>query len=472
MAILGAPGRVGAALRQMHELGVLGRYLPEFGKLTCLVQHDMHHRFTTDEHTLRSIEHLDALVASSEAALRPYRTMFRHLTRPHVVYLGVLLHDVGKPLGADHSASGARLARQVCERLGLERADAERVEFLVRHHLLLPHTAFRRDLSETKVIEDVAATVGTLEALRELLLLVIVDIRGTAPELWNEWKEALLRDLYGRCKARLQRSARATASKDLAEVRRDVKLILGGRYDEAALERLLDGLPERLFGIFGPAYLGRLARLPLELGGQAFSIDWSWNAERRVWDVAVCTHDRHALFASIAGAFSVEGVNILDAFIHTLEGGIVLDIFRVAALAGRTPIDRFFIEGVNEVFDKVLRQGASVEELLARARSSVRTKPAPAGAPEVHFNNTASDRYTLVEVGAGDRVGLLHDMLRVLSDSGLDINSAVISTERHRVLDVFYVLDENGCKLTDKTRQHALRERLREAITSEPPDAQ
>jgi [protein-PII] uridylyltransferase len=212
VTMLGRSGSVGQALRLMHELGVLGRYLPEFGKLTCLVQHDMLHRFTTDEHTLRSLEHLDGIVGSSEPEPRLYGKMFRHLARPHVLYLAVLLHDVGKPLGPEHSTTGAGLARQVCERLRLGPADTARVEFLVRHHLVLSHTAFRRDLSDAKVVRDVAELAGSLEALRQLFLLVCVDIRGTAPELWNQWKEALLWDLYGRCKARLQRSTRAATN--------------------------------------------------------------------------------------------------------------------------------------------------------------------------------------------------------------------------------------------------------------------
>lgn len=471
LTILGRAGRVAGALRQMHELGVLGRYLPEFGKLTCLVQHDMQHRFTIDEHTLRSIGHLDEIVRSPDPAVRLYRQTFHHLPQAYVLSLAVLLHDAGKPAGPNHAESGAVLARQACARLRLDAAQAARVEFLVRHHLLLPHTAFRRDLSDPKVIRDVAAAVGSLEALRQLLLLVVVDIRGTAPELWNEWKEALLWDLFGRCRARLQRSARTTGSKRMAEARRDVRLLLGGAYDEATLRRLLEQLPTRLFQIFKPGYIARLARLPHELGERAFVIDWAWNAERRVWDVAVCTRDRHALFASLAGAFAVEEANILDAYIHTLEGGLVLDVFRVGALAGRTPIDRLFIERVNAVFDKVLAKGESVEELLARASSSVRRKPVRVTPPEVHFDNTASDRCTLIEVHATDRVGLLHDMLRVLSDGGLDIVSAVISTGRHLVLDVFYVVDERGRKLRDKKRQHAIREPLREAIARPPRDA-
>ncbi|MBN1918139.1 MAG: [protein-PII] uridylyltransferase [Verrucomicrobia bacterium] len=471
VTILGRPGRVAAALRQMHELGVLGRYLPEFGKLTCLVQHDMHHRFTIDEHTLRSLGHLDDIVRSHDPGLRLYRQTFHHLAHPHVLALAVLLHDVGKPIGPNHAESGAGLAWQACVRLRLDQAQAARVEFLVRHHLLLPHTAFRRDLSDAKVIRDVSAAVGSLDALRQLLLLSVVDIRGTAPELWSEWKEALLWDLFGRCKARLQRSERTAASKRLAEARRDVRLILSGTYDTATLRRLLEQLPQRLFQIFKPGYIARLARLPHELGDGAFVVDWAWNAERRVWDVAVCTRDRHALFASLAGVFAVEEVNILDAYIHTLEGGVVLDVFRVAALAGRTPIDQLFIDRVDDVFEKVLARGVDVEKLLARATVSVRRKPAPAAAPEIHFNNTASDRCTLIEVRAADRVGLLHDMLRVLSDGGLDIQSSVISTDRHLVFDVFYVVDERGRKLRDKKRQHAIREPLHEVIAQKAPYA-
>jgi hypothetical protein len=359
----------------MHELGVLGRYLPEFGKLTCLVQHDAFHRFTIDEHTLRSIEYLDAVAASAGSGLRLYRKLFGGLSRPSLLYLGVLLHDVGKPLGADHPTTGAALARRACERLGLSPAETAQVEFLVQHHLLLSHTAFRRDLSDAKVVSDVVETVRTAEALAQLLLLVSADILGTAPELWNEWKEALLWDLYGRCGTRLQRSAHAAATKRLARVRDKVALSLKGVLDERAIGALLEQLPDRLFEIFPLGYLTRLAGLPHELGERAFVSEWAWNKARRVWDVAVCTRDRHGLLACLTGAFAVEEVNILSAHIHTLKGGIVLDVFRVAALAGRTPIDRAFTAGVNRVFDKVLRQGTDVEELLARAQA----RPGPPG---------------------------------------------------------------------------------------------
>jgi len=469
VSILGRPGSVGRTLRLMHELGVLGRYMPEFGKLTCLVQHDMLHRFTTDEHTLRSVEHLDEIVNSTDPGPRVYRKMFRHLQHPHVLYLGVLLHDVGKPLGPDHPETGAALARRVCGRLRLVPAAAARVEFLVRHHLVLSHTAFRRDLSDPKVVRDVSRLAGSLEALRQLFLLVCVDIRGTAPELWTQWKEALLWDLYSRCKGRLQRSARVAASKHLAQVRYDVELVLKGVLAAPTIEALLDQLPERLFTLFKPGYLARIARLPHDLGDRAFTVHWSWNEERHVWDVAVCTRDRHALFASLAGAFAVEQVNILGAYIHTLQDGIVLDVFRVSALAGRTPIDRLFIDGVNQVFDKVLGHGIRVKTLLARSRYSTGRKPVVPRSPAIHFSNTVSDTHTVVEVEATDRVGLLYDMLRVFSDSGLDINSAVISTDRDRVLDVFYVLGEDGKKVVGKKRQHAIRETLREAIERERP---
>jgi [protein-PII] uridylyltransferase len=229
LKLLRAKGRVAAALRLMHDLDFLGKFLPEFGRITCLVQHDLYHRYTVDEHTLRAIEALDELIHSRGKHLERYRSLYGEISDPAVLSMGLLMHDIGKGLGAGHTERGIRIAEKVCARLNLDERMTDQILFLVRHHLTMSHIAQRRDLSDEKVIRDFAAQIGSIDNLNMLCLLTYGDINGVGPGVWNEWKDTLVWELY--TKARAVLSPEEDAGRDLEALRERVTRMLASEVD-------------------------------------------------------------------------------------------------------------------------------------------------------------------------------------------------------------------------------------------------
>jgi [protein-PII] uridylyltransferase len=467
--VLRGKGRVGATLRRMHECEVLGRYIPEFGRITFLVQHDRYHRYTVDEHSLRAVEALDGLEGAACSPLSRFARIFAALPDLAPLYLATLLHDTGKGRGGSHDAKGARIAERVCARLGLEPATSADVVFLVRHHLLLSHTSQRRNLAEPGLIEAVASEIGTAERLDMLALLSYADTTAVGPGVWDDWKESLLWELYGKLRGRLARGPAAVAENGLKE--RVLRRLPPG-VPESEAERHFATMPERTLHGTDADLVVRQIGLVRRLGVSSIATDWRSTAGKPYSEFLVCARDRSGLLATIAGALTANGVNILAVDVATRADGIAVDTFTVCEAERNGPVraDRTAMIGAS--LESAATGAYDVEVAIAAWRARVGTPTSRwwtlqgsgrAAGPSVRFDAGASSKHTVIEVRAEDEPGLVYTIASTLAGLGLDIVFAKIATDKSRALDVFYVTDADGGKL-DGARTAAVERAIAEAL--------
>ena len=450
-------------LRRLNEAGVFGRFLPDFGRVVAQMQYNMYHHYTVDEHTIFAIGILHAIEEGRLKEEAPIASEVVHkvLSR-EVLYTAVLLHDIAKGRPGDHSVVGAEVAQKVCPRLGLSAEDTETVAWLVRHHLLMSDTAFRRDINDPKTIRDFADKVQSMERLRLLLVLTVADIRAVGPGTWTAWKAALLRDLYWNTEERLAggfategREARVDAAKTAL---RDALTSWPKQDIDAHLKR---GYPSYWLSCDTPTHLHH-ARLihEAEARGQALTIDTRVDEYREATEVTVYTADHPGLFSRIAGAMAVAGASIEAARIFTLSNGMALDMFYVRSPNGE-PFDRPDKLAKRSLEGK-LRPLTELKQRQGSIPSRLKVFKVP---PRVLVDNKASNRHTIIEVNGRDRPGVLFQVTLALSKLGLIIHSAMISTYGESVVDVFYVRDALGAKITDEAKLKRIRARLLDALT-------
>ena len=482
LTILERRGEVAHILRTMHEVNFLGKYIPEFGKLTCLVQHEFYHQYAADEHTLVCLEQLDKIWEAQEPPYKNYAPIFQSLERPGLLYLALLLHDVGKAAPHEkgkHAEAGATLALRAAKRLQLDSVATETVEFLVENHLLLAMVSLRRDLDDATVIRNVARQIGSPEKLNLLALLTFADSQGTSDKLWSGFKDSLLWQLHSRSMTLLTGGTEFLRASEQAraEVRDLVRELTPRRISDEELDAHFSHLPQRYFEIYSPAQIQDdvelshrfMHRLILE-GQRALAPVTAWIDERdRGYSlVKVCTWDRAGLFGKIAGALSAAGLNILGAQIFTRTDGIALDTFfvneaRTGNLAERTQREKFA-----DLLEKVLTgKPVDFQTLIAQqtaARSSYSAYLGERMETQIHFDNDASEDRTLIEIETEDRLGLLHTISQTFAELHLDIAAARIVTERGAAIDSFYVSDIVSGKITAPKRLEVIAARLRTAI--------
>ncbi len=482
LTILERRGEVAPILRAMHEVNLLGKYIPEFGRLTCLVQHEFYHQYAADEHTLVCLEQLDRVWEAKDDPYKNYAPLFQSLERPSLLYLALLLHDVGKAehhSRRKHPEASAALAMLAAKRLRLDSAVTHTLRIIVENHLLMAGISQRRDLDDPAVVRQFARQIGTPEALNLLTLLTFADSQGTSDKLWNGFKDALLWDLYARAMPLLTggtefiRAGKAQRESLLQEVRE----LAPAEISEEELQAQFAALPPRYFQIHTAAEIldglvlthRFLSRQVLE-DGKAWSPLTAWQDEpNRGYNlVKVCTWDRAGLFSKIAGSFSAVGLNILGAQIFTRTDGVALDTFFVndaltGNLATREQHDKF-----DGLLDRVLT-GAEVD-LPALIRHHIVAHPryqAYTGeriSTQIRFDNEASETRTLIEIETEDRLGLLYTISQTLAELALDISAARIVTERGAAIDSFYVRELDGGKVVSIERQLLIEDRLRSAI--------
>jgi len=457
-------------LRWMNEAGVFGRFMPDFGRVVAQMQFDMYHHYTVDEHSLRAIGLLSRIEKGELAEDHPLASkIFKHIVSRRALYVAVLLHDIAKGRGGDHSVLGAEVAQKLCPRLGMSAAETETVAWLVRYHLIMSATAFKRDLADFKTILDFAGMVQSPERLRLLLMLTIVDIRAVGPGVWNGWKRQLLADLYDAAEEvlRLGHKQRGRGER-IAAKRGELAVELGWsrhRFDDYAKR-----FPDSYWVAEGVDILERNARqiAAADAAGKALSIVALADPHRGATLVTIYAGDHPGLFYRIAGAIHLAGGNIIDARIHTTRDGMAVDNFLV-----QDPFGQAFDDP-----HRLRRLAQSIEDTLA-ARNQLATKlaakPAPRTrahafdiAPNVLIDNNASNRYTVVEVNAGDRPALLYALARALFQAKVTIHSAHIATYGERAIDVFYVTDLIGDKIETASRLKTLERLLMEAAGSDP----
>jgi [protein-PII] uridylyltransferase len=482
LTILERRGEVSRVLRAMHEVNFLGKYIPEFGKLTCLVQHEFYHQYAADEHTLVCLEQLDRVWEAKEPPYKNYTPLFQSLERPGLLYLGLLLHDVGK--AADHEIGkhpqvGAALAVRAARRLQLESSAADTLKFLVENHLLMATLSQRRDLDEGSVIRQFARQVGTAEKLNSLALLTFADSQGTSDKLWNGFKDSLLWQLHSRALALLTGGTEFLRASQKArdELRDAVRELATRRISDEELAAHFSQLPERYYEIYTPKQIlddvelahRFMHRLVVE-NQRALAPVTAWIDERdRGYSlVKVCTWDRAGLFGKIAGSLSATGLNIMGAQIFTRTDGIVLDTFfvndgRTGGLAAREQREKF-----SGLLEQVLTgEAVNLPKLIGQQSTGRPAYSAYLGeriGTEIRFDNTVSDGRTLIEIETEDRLGLLHAISQALGAQRVDIVAARVGTERGAALDSFYVREIGGGQVLLPARQAAVELALRAAI--------
>ncbi len=456
-------------LNRLSESGVLGRFVPEFGRVVAQMQYDMYHVYTVDEHTIRAIDILSRIERGLLSDDHPVSSeVIANLQSRRVLYVAVLLHDIAKGRGGDHCVVGADIAMKLCPRFGLSEWETETVAWLVYHHLDMSRTAFKRDVDDVITIRDFVALVQSPERLRLLLILTVVDIRAVGPGVWNGWKASLLRELYFSALEAMTGGLPGQRREARADKARLKVLSLLSHWQSADVDWFLDICNPEYFLSYGAADLARHAEivLKMEREGAKFYLETRPVDDIDVTEVLIHTLNHPGLFAAIAGAMSLSGANIVDAKITTLGNGMALDTFWIQ------DIERHAFQGAERL--KRLRdhiEGALTGRIRADleiAAKRSRQKPTRTQvfevAPCVLVNNEASLHSTVIEVNGRNRVGFLHDVTRALTDLGLQITSAHISTYGERVVDAFYVRDIFGLKVDQANKIKTLRKKLLAAI--------
>ncbi|HEX9003533.1 MAG TPA: HD domain-containing protein, partial [Blastocatellia bacterium] len=468
LKMLRAKGRVAAGLRLMHELDFLGKFLPEFGRVTCLVQHDLYHRYTVDEHTLRTIEALDDLANSRSKTLERYRGVFSQIADTATLHLGLLMHDIGKGLGGGHTEKGIEIARRVCSRLQLEEQMTGQVLFLIEKHLLMSHIAQRRDLSDEKVISDFAKQVGTVENLNMLCLLTYGDINGVGPGVWNEWKDALLWELY--IKARTVLLPEEEGGSDVEPLRARIARMLASEVDQDEVRKHFKLLPDDYARFVPPQVIIEHIRLIASLNARQVKTSWRVNTQTRCTDLHLCARNRRGLFAAVTGTLTAQGVNILSVHLNTRTDGYAVDSFKVRDSAGEPISDPVRWEQIDNELKLALGGeadiAAAVEKRLRSqtiSKFSSRRKMLAAAPTRFSWDNYSSNKSTILEVRTGDRPGLAYKIASTLTALNLDIVFAKVATEKHLALDIFYVTNAAGEKLKDEELS-SIEDSLRQAL--------
>ena len=455
-------------LRLMNESGVLGRFLPDFGKIVAMMQFDMYHSYTVDEHTIKVIGVLHNIGTGGLAETAPVATsVMPEIESRLVLFVAALLHDIAKGRDGDHSELGAELALELCPSLGLSQEETETVSWLVRHHLLMSKTAFRYDLNDPKTIDDFAAIVQSPERLKLLLVLTVADIRGVGPTIWNGWKAALMRDLYYQTDAVLRGADAAVIAAGNAEVARDiVRGRLDGWSDEefAAYAAMM---PRQYWTGFDTESQLRHAGLGWTFRSMDVPLlaDFRQVEDKNVTELTLLTIDDAGLFSRIAGAVAGHGINIAGARITTCADGTVLDVFQLQATSNEPVTDERLLGRVKTSIEKAvsgtLRPQAALRERWQSLPERVRHLPVPS---RVILSNRISSTHTVIEVNGRDMPGLLHRLTRVLAELGLQIQTATVSTYGERVVDVFYVKDLFGLQVHNEARLTTIRDQLLEVF--------
>jgi [protein-PII] uridylyltransferase len=456
--ILQQRGRVGPALRSMHETGFLARFMPEFGRITFLVQHDFYHKYTIDEHTLKAIEALDHLATDRDEKLARFAKVFAEVESTAPLYLGLLLHDIGKGRGSGHVERGVRIAERVSKRLELDQQSADTVVFLVRHHLLMSHLSQRRDLTEESLIEEFVAKIGNLDRLNMLLLLTYADTSGVGPGVWNDWKAGLLWELYSRARSHFVASPTRWGRSQIAALKGKIIAQLAPEFLPSEVERHIAMLPERYLRATSPDQMARHLRLIKRLGTAHLVADWQTIPDKHCTELTICTQDSAGLVARIAGTLTSHGINILSADLYTREDSLVLDTFKICELSSHYPVRPELWQRVEQKLRLAIEGNYDVAAAVERWRACAaggpratlsRRRPLHLRAePSVRFDSETSQTCTIIEVRAEDEPGLVYKIASTLTRLKLNITFARITTEKALALDVFYVMNSNGNKLT------------------------
>ena len=461
-------------LRRMSEAGVLARFIPAFRRVVGMMQFNMYHHFTVDEHLIRTVGMLTNVERGGASGELPLSTeVVNTIKNRKALFVAAFLHDIGKGREEDHSIVGARIARELCPRLGLTAGETETVSWLIEQHLTMSNIAQSRDITDPKTIRDFAEIVQSLERLKLLLLLTVADIRAVGPGTWNGWKGQLLRTLYYETEAVLSGGhGKLGRTEQVARAQEAMRAALSdwSREDvDAQVERFYTDYWLR----YEPRQQAEHARLMQRARskGEKLAIDFKSDAFTAITELTIYAPNHPRLLSLFAGACAAAGANIVGAHITTTRDGFALDTFLLQREFSQDDDEERRVRRIGQTIEKLLKGEARLKTLLAKRRPVERRIEAFTVEPEVIVNNMLSDQFTVIEVAGRDRPGLLYDLTSTLSDLNLDISSAHITTFGEKAVDVFYVTDLTAKKITNEPRQRSIEAKLVEALAEKEEPA-
>jgi [protein-PII] uridylyltransferase len=463
---------VAETLKMMHYLQFLVRFIPEFERIYCKVQHDLYHIYTVDTHSLFAVEEIEMLWNGRYSEQLPLLTQIAGEVDKHeLLLLAVLLHDIGKGEGGGHAEKGASMIPTIARRMGLSREDSDRLEFLVRNHLLFAHISQRRDLHDEKMIVQIARQMPKSEHVKMLYLLTFADIKAVGPDVWTEWKALLLEELYEKVFTVLERGdfKYETRSEKVKKVKKRVLEIIDGDYSPGVVKDELKALSNRHILANSPEILAGHVRILLHLGKSTFVSQVTHELERGYSVYTIYTFDVPGLFSMITGVMAANGMNILGAQINTSSNGKALDVLQINSPQGFVITDPGRWEKVDEDMRGVLQGKVPVRSLVEKRRSPPMfgEKIKPRFPTKVEIDNDVSDDYTVIDIFTHDKVGLLYTITSTLTGMGLYIGVSKISTKVDQVADVFYIRDIFGQKILNEDKLEEIKSRLLKVIDEE-----
>jgi [protein-PII] uridylyltransferase len=464
-ALCNRPLRAGHALRQAASCGLLGRYIPEFAAVHDVIRYEDFHSYPVGEHTLRAVEAIARIEDIEGAVGRCLQEALENLSDPYILILAILFHDLGKIEGDVHTEASVRITRQICARVGIPPEDEERIAFLVHHHTLMTNISQYRDIDDEHTVRSFADTMKTESRLRALFLISYADLSAVGPAVWNEWKGALLLQLYLRAVKHLLGRAETVGESYWISPKADQVRDAARDELKAEVENHLQGLGQRYFIAFEAGQIAEHLECVEEARRTGLSVRCIPKETIGMSDVVICTRDRHGLFCKIAGCFSSLLVDINNAALFTREDGIVVDCFTVADARRLRPLTTAQEVKVTQVLRAVLLDDDDVQPHVDRARRRLFAllQPKIPIQTRIEFDNASSRGHTIVDIETGDRTGLLYDITRAMSDFGLDISTARIVTDARRVRDSFYVTQDHR-KIEDAAILAAIRDGIHHAI--------
>ncbi|GJE40022.1 Bifunctional uridylyltransferase/uridylyl-removing enzyme [Methylobacterium persicinum] len=459
------------ALREMNEAGVLGRFIPDFGRVVAMMQFNMYHHFTVDEHLLRTIGVLSSIESGRSEESYPLVTRLIHTVHNRLaLYVAILLHDIAKGRPEDHSVAGAQIAQKLCPRFGLSPAETETVAWLVEHHLLMSMTAQSRDLSDHKTIERFASIVQTLERLKLLTILTVADITAVGPGVWTAWKGTLIRTLYDETEVYLSGGHSEIARTDRVRL---IQMSLREQlpdWDSDAFDAYAARHKQAYWLKVDSARQIKNALLLRRTGeaNRTSATEVGLDPVRGVTEVTVYSPDHPRLLAIVTGACAAAGANIVDAQIFTTTDGFALDTFVISRAFDRDEDELRRMKRITDMIDRALKGEIRIAELVADKHPSISARAKTfLVAPDVTIDNALSSRETVIEVTGLDRPGLLFELTSALGGLSLNITSAHVATFGERAVDVFYVTDLTGTRVTQPDRQVAIRKAVLEVFAGD-----
>ncbi|MDH4164591.1 MAG: [protein-PII] uridylyltransferase [Nitrospirota bacterium] len=450
LAILDNPTNLADTLVLMRDMRFLGRYLPEFRAIEALARHDYHHTYTVDEHILTAMRNLENVWQGRYAALTTLAEALHEVSKRWVLTLALLLHDLGKAYRGSHEVRGREIAERILERLRIAGPDRERILFLVGNHLVMAVLSQRRELSDGKVVDDFAGSVGDRETLNMLYLLTYADLSAVSPNAWSTWKATLLQDLYLRTRDHLEKAVSRMAPGDrIADISRKLRDAARERFPDQEIDKFLRAMPESYLLSASLSRMVSHLELVERLQTEQPVIVLRHHDDRGYSELTICAYDAYGMFYRTAGTIAAQGLNILRAQVYTARNGIMFDTFQITDENGSIVKDERIWKTTIEELRETLRTGGRPPSTGGTAYPR---KLVGHVDPAVEFDNDTSQSFTIIDVSARDRVGLLHSIAKSLYDLNLDIASAKIVTEGIRALDAFYVTDLLREKIIDPAR--------------------